>query len=183
MDIFLRPLVIYLFLLVILRLAGKRTLSEMSTFDFVLVLIISEATQNALVGDDHSLTRGMMVILILVALDRLAGLIKSRSERLERVIEGVPLVLVDHGKVREECLRESNVSVDDILQAARQTQGIARLEQIRYAVLESSGGISVIPMDDEPKDLERRIEAAVARALKSAASSDATACPAGSDER
>lgn len=169
MDVFARTVCIYLFLLVILRLAGKRTLSEMSTFDFVLLLIISEATQNALVDDDRSLTTGLAAILTLVALDRLVAVVKTKFPRMDKFIDGAPLMLVDHGRVLEDRMKRSNVGVDDILQAARLHQGIGRLEQIKYAVLETSGGISVIPMDEQA-DLERRIElaveAAVTRALR-----------------
>ncbi|WP_298231206.1 DUF421 domain-containing protein [uncultured Azohydromonas sp.] len=167
MDVFARTFFIYLFLLVILRLAGKRTLSEMSTFDFVLLLIISEATQNALVDDDRSLTSGLAVILTLVALDRLVAVVKTKFPRMDKFIDGAPLMLVDHGRVLEDRMKCSNVGVDDILQAARQHQGIGRLEQIKYAVLETSGGISIIPMD-EHADLERRIEMAVEAAVKRA---------------
>lgn len=165
MELLLRAAAVYVFLLLILRLAGQRTLSEMSTFDFVLLLIISEATQNALVDDDRSLSGGLAVILTLVALDRMVAWLKRRSPRIEHLIEGVPLTLVDHGRVLEERLHRSRVTHDDILQAARQTQGIARLEQIKYAVLEVSGGISIIPMDSDD-ELERRVEAAVVRALQ-----------------
>jgi uncharacterized membrane protein YcaP (DUF421 family) len=167
MDVFARTVCIYLFLLVILRLAGKRTLSEMSTFDFVLVLIISEATQNALVDDDRSLTTGLAAILTLVALDRLVAVMKTRFPRMDKFIDGTPLMLVDHGRVLEDRMKRSNVSVDDVLQSARQHQGVGRLDQIKYAVLESSGGISVIPMD-EHADLERRIEKAVEAAVERA---------------
>jgi uncharacterized membrane protein YcaP (DUF421 family) len=165
MDAVLRTVAVYLFLLLVLRLAGKRTLSEMSTFDFVLVLIVSEATQNALLDGDRSLSSGLAVILTLVAVDRIAAWLKWRSARLERLIEGAPQMLVEHGRVLEDRLAASRVTVDDILQAARHTQGIGTLERIRYAVLEASGGISIIPADDGPA-LERRIEAAVARALE-----------------
>jgi uncharacterized membrane protein YcaP (DUF421 family) len=168
MDIVARAFFVYLFLLIILRLAGKRTLSEMTTFDFVLLLIMSEATQNALVDDDRSVTTGLAVILTLVALDRLVAVIKRKSPRLEKFIEGTPLMLVDHGRLLEERMKRSNVTIDDILQTARQTQGIGRLEQIKYAVLESSGGISIIPTDDEHEELERRIEAAVEAAVERA---------------
>ncbi|WP_119155071.1 DUF421 domain-containing protein [Caldimonas tepidiphila] len=168
MDVFLRTFVVYLFLLVILRLAGKRTLSEMSTFDFILLLIISEATQNALVDDDRSLSNGLAVILSLVALDRMLGFLKWKYSALEKVAEGTPLVLVDHGKVLQEAVDRSRVTRDDILQAARQNGGIARMDQIKYAVLEASGGISIIPME-APRDdegLERRIEEALLRVLQ-----------------
>jgi uncharacterized membrane protein YcaP (DUF421 family) len=166
MDLVLRASAVYVFLLVVLRLAGRRTLSEMSTFDFVLVLIVSEATQNALLDDDRSLSAGLAVILTLVALDRAAAWLKSRSGRAERLIEGGPLTLVDHGRVLQDRLDASRVTVDDVLQSARHARGIGTLAEIRYAVLEPSGGISVIPMDDRA-ELERCIEAAVARALAS----------------
>ena len=166
MDTVLRAIVVYLFLLVVLRLAGQRTLSEMTTLDFVLVLIVSEATQNALLDGDRSLTTGLVVILVLVSLDRLAAALKSRSKAIERIVEGTPLLLVDHGRVLEDRLARSRVTLDDIMQAARQRQGIGSLERIRYAVLEASGGISVIPLEEDPAELERRIEAAVARALR-----------------
>ena len=136
----------------------------MSTFDFILVLIISEATQNALVDDDRSLSNGLAVILTLVALDRLAAVLKSRFQRVEQILEGMPLTLVDHGRLLEDRMKKSNVTLDDILQAARRTQGIGRLEQVKYAVLEASGGISIIPVD-ENAELEKKIELAVNRAL------------------
>lgn len=164
MDVVLRTIAVYVFLLAVLRLAGKRTLSEMSTFDFVLVLIVSEATQNALIVDDHSLSNGLAVVLALVAMDRLASGLKRRFPRLEKVVDGTPLTLVDHGRVLQERLDASRVTLDDVLQAARHTRGLRRLEQIRYAVLEPSGGISVIPMEDLD-EIDRRIEQAVLRAL------------------
>lgn len=147
MDLFARTFAIYLFLLVLFRLTGKRTLSELSTFDFILLLIISEATQNALIGEDRSLTAAAVVILTLVLLDLGLSFVKKRSKTVETLTEGVPLVLVDHGRPIEEHLKKSHVTYGDILQSARQSQGLERMSQIKYAVLESSGGISVIPMD------------------------------------
>src|SRR5690606_19739624 len=86
------------------------------------------------------------------------------SARIEKFTEGVPLVLVDHGKVMDEFLKKSHVTADDILQTARHTQGLERMEQIKYAVLEISGGISIIPMEAElEKMLDRRIQAALER--------------------
>ncbi len=167
METFLRTVVIYLFLLVLLRLSGKRALSELSTFDFVLLLIISEATQNALLGDDYSVTTGMVVILTLILLDLGLSALKKRFKKVERISEGGPLVLVDHGKVLEERMQKSMVSRDEILHAARQNQGLERMEQVKYAVLESSGGISIIPMTPNIEELlDRRIEQALERRLK-----------------
>ncbi len=164
MEFFLRAFVIYLFLLVLFRLTGKRMLSELSTFDFILLLIISEATQNALVDDDKSLATGMAVILTLVMLEVAMSYLKKRFKPLEKIMEGAPVVLVDRGKVIEEHLTKTHVSRDDILQTARQHRGVERMDQIKYAVLETSGGISIIPMASEIEAmLDRRIEAALER--------------------
>lgn len=164
MEVFLRTASIYIFLLVLFRLIGKRTLSELSTFDFVLLLIISEATQNALIGEDYSLVTGMTAILTLVMLDLGMSYFKKKFKRVEKFAEGAPLVIVDHGKVLEEYLRKTHVTEDDILHSARQSQGLERMEQIKYAVLETSGGISIIPMEPKIEEmLDRRIEAALAR--------------------
>lgn len=164
MEFVVRAFVIYLFLLVLFRLTGKRMLSELSTFDFILLLIISEATQNALVGDDKSLTTGMAVILTLVMLEVAMSYLKKRFKSVEKAMEGAPVMLVDRGRVIEEHLTKTHVSRDDILQTARQHQGLERMDQIKYAVLETSGGISVIPVEPEIETLlDQRIEAALAR--------------------
>lgn len=164
MEIFLRALAVYLFLLVIFRLTGKRTLSEISTFDFILLLILSEAIQNALVDDDKSVLGGMAVILTFVLLDLGLSIIKRRFGIIEKITEGVPVVLVDHGKILEEHLKKTHVTKSDILQTARMTQGLERMNQIKYAVLEISGGISIIPMESDIEEmLDRRIQAALER--------------------
>ncbi|TCP08728.1 DUF421 domain-containing protein [Caldimonas thermodepolymerans] len=167
MDVILRTLAIYLFLLVLFRLAGKRALSELSTLDFILLLIVSEATQNALIGDDHSLVTGMTVILTLVLMDLGLSVVKSRSATIEKIVEGTPLLLVEHGRVLHGPMRRSLVTEDDVLQSARLTHGLERLDQIRFAVLESSGGISIVPRDDAPDAdaIARLVEQAVRRAL------------------
>ena len=170
MDLVLRSIAIYVFLLVLVRLTGQRTLSELSTFDFVLLLIVSEAVQNALVNDDRSLVSGMIVVLTLVLLDLGLSILKSRSRRLEDVAEGAPVVLVDRGRVLQDRLKQTLVTEDDILQTAREAQGLERMDQIKYAVLETSGGISIIPASrPEDEGLDERIERAVRKALGRAA--------------
>jgi uncharacterized membrane protein YcaP (DUF421 family) len=167
MEFFLRTLAIYLFLLVLFRLTGKRTLSELSTFDFILLLIISEATQNALIDDDKSLVAGLAVVLTLVLLDLAMSYLKKRFGVIEKITEGVPVVLVDRGKVIQEHLDKTRVTVSDILQTARLTHGLERMEQIKYAVLETSGGISIIPAGpDLDAILDHKVDAALNRRLK-----------------
>lgn len=148
MDSVLRTVGLYVFLVVLFRVAGRRTLSEMTNFDFVLLLIISEATQQGMLGDDYSITNALLVIVTLVFLDILLSLAKQRVPRLERVLEGGPTVIVVDGRPREELMRRERIGVDDVLQAARRLQGLERLDQIKYAILESSGGITIIPRTD-----------------------------------
>src|SRR5213078_3333076 len=144
-----RALAMYLFLLVLVRVSGKRTLAEVTVFDFILLLIISECTQQAMTGNDFSVTDGFLLVLTLVTVDRLSDWVTSRSEHIDQVVSDAPLVLVDEGRVLHDRLKASHMRVDEILEAARTDQGLERLDQIKYAVLERSGGISVIPSKDD----------------------------------
>jgi uncharacterized membrane protein YcaP (DUF421 family) len=145
MDAVLRAAAIYFLLLVLFRIAGKRTLSDVTTFDFVLLLIIGEATQQALLGEDFSLTNAFLVILTLIGIDIALSLWQQHWPWLDQWLEGVPLVIVEHGQPLRERMQRARVSEEDILTAARERQGLARMDQIEYAVLERSGGISIIP--------------------------------------
>ena len=145
MDSVLRALAVYAFLLVLFRLAGKRSLSEMTSFDFILLLIISEAIQQALLDDDSSMTNGFLVVLTLVGVSIALSLIKQRSETLDKLLDGTPEIIIDNGRLLRERMNRARVDEGDIMQAARQQQGLERLDQIKYAVLERSGGITVIP--------------------------------------
>lgn len=148
MDSVIRPAVMYLFLMLVFRVAGRRTLSEMTNFDFVLLLIVSEATQQALIGGDASITGALLVILTLVGLDIGFSLWKQRVPRLQRWLEGLPTIIVEDGRPLREVMERARVDESDILVAARQSQGLERMEQIKYAILERSGGISIIPKPD-----------------------------------
>lgn len=145
MESVLRGAAVYLFLLVVLRASGKRALSQVTTFDFVLLLIISETTQQALLGEDFSLTNAFIVIITLAVIDQGFSLLGRRWRFFERLTEGLPLVILENGRLLEDRMRKENISREDILEAARENQGLERLEQIKYAVLERHGGISIIP--------------------------------------
>lgn len=145
MDSIARGLAVYLFLLLVFRLSGKRTLAQTTPFDLILLLIISETTQQAMVSDDRSMTNAALLILTLVGADILLGRLKRRYKLLHRVFEGLPLVLVRDGRLLEERAGASRVDKDDVLAAARLQHGVENLGQVRYAVLETSGAISVIP--------------------------------------
>jgi uncharacterized membrane protein YcaP (DUF421 family) len=145
METVLRAAAVYVVLLIIFRIAGRRTLAQMTTFDFVLLLIISEATQNALVGDDFSVTTATLAILTLVGLDIGSSLLKREIPVFGKIIDGVPTVLIENGRILSDRLRRARLSEDDVLEAARTSQGLERLDQIKYAVLEVNGGITIIP--------------------------------------
>ncbi len=145
MDSVLRAAVVYLALLVLLRLVGKRTLAETGAFDFVLLLIIAEATQQAMIDGDNSMTNAFLVILTLLALNVGFSLLKQRSEFVDRLVDDVPVLIVENGRLLRDRMDKARVDEKDILQAARQQEGLERLDQIKYAVLERSGGISVVP--------------------------------------
>lgn len=145
MSTILRAVILYIVLLVIFRIAGKRSFSQITTFDFVLLLIIGESIQQALLGEDFSLINAVLAVGTLVMLDILISLVKQRSPALDQVLESAPLILVENGKLIEDRMQRERVGKDDILEKARELQGLERLEDIQYAVLERSGGITIIP--------------------------------------
>jgi uncharacterized membrane protein YcaP (DUF421 family) len=145
MDVVLRAAAIYLILLIIFKIAGRRTLGEITTFDFVLLLVIGEATQQALLGNDFSLINSFLAIVSLIAIDITLSLIKERSPSVAKLIDGVAMIVVEDGKLLHERVRKARLDEDDILTAARETQGLERLDQIKFAVLENNGKISIIP--------------------------------------
>jgi uncharacterized membrane protein YcaP (DUF421 family) len=145
MDSIVRGAIGYLFLLTIFRVAGRRTLAQTTTFDLVLVLVIGGAARTALLGNDSSMTNAFLVITTLVALDVGFSLMKRRWPRFDRWFEGMPLVVVEDGKPLSDRMSWARIDEEDILEAARIRQGLGRLDQIQYAILERSGGISIIP--------------------------------------
>ena len=145
METVLRAASMYLVLMVVLKIAGRRTLLEMTSFDLILLLIISEATQQALLGNDFSVTGATLTIITLVTMDILFGFMKSWLPRLELLIDGGPLVLVENGRLLPKRARKAGITEADILLSARTSQGLERLEQIKFAILEKNGKISIIP--------------------------------------
>ncbi len=142
-----RGAVIYVFLLILFRIMGKRSLNETTTFDFILLLIISEVTQQALVGEDFSITASALLITTLMGLDMIFTFLKQKSSLFGRIVEGAPLVIVDHGKPLKTRMKKTQVDEEDILHAARFNFGLEKMDEIKYAVLEKDGTISIIPFD------------------------------------
>lgn len=145
MDTILRAAVIYIFLFLAFRAAGKRSLTDITTFDFILLLIIAETTQQALIGDDFSITTAVLLISTLILIEIGLTALKQRYHRFDRLMEGEPVVLVENGRPLQERLDIERVDLDDILEAARRWRGLERIDQIKFAVLERDGNITIIP--------------------------------------
>jgi uncharacterized membrane protein YcaP (DUF421 family) len=146
MESVLRAVAIYGILLILFRITGKRSLGQITTFDFILLLIISEAIQNGMVGQSHSLTNALVLVVTLVVVDVGLSLLKRRSPRLERYLDGTPVLIVERGRPLQDRMDQSRIEVSDVLSAARR-EGLERMEQVKYAVLERNGQISIIPWD------------------------------------
>jgi len=147
MDAVLRALVVYFVLLIIFRIAGNRTLAQMTSFDLILLLIISETIQQALIGSDQSITHALLLVLTLVGAAVLLSLLKQKSPTLERLLEGAPVVIIEKGQVHQERMDKMRVDEADIMEAARQQEALRRLDEIDWAVVERNGDITVIPKE------------------------------------
>jgi uncharacterized membrane protein YcaP (DUF421 family) len=138
-----RVVIVYVVLYVGLRFGGKKHVGELSPFDLVVLLILSETVQNAMIGDDTSLTGGLVSAMTLLVLAQATGYATWRSKRFGRTIEGVPKILVRHGHCCEEVMAREQVSISELTSAMRQ-QGCANITDIRIALLENDGRISII---------------------------------------
>jgi len=147
LDVALRTSVVYLALLVGLRLTGTRQLGQMSTFDLVLLLIIANAVQNAMVGPDTSLAGGLVAAGVLIGWHRIVDWWRLRSRGFARILAGEGIMLIHNGAIlHEHCVR-AGITRDELLQALRE-HGVAQVEDVMLAVLEPDGAISVVRYDD-----------------------------------
>jgi uncharacterized membrane protein YcaP (DUF421 family) len=153
-NIVLRTLSVYLVVLIGLRLAGKREIGQMTVFDLVVLLLLANAVQNAMVGPDSSLLGGVLAAGVLLTLNALVARLGLRWPRLRRLTEGTPSLLVLHGEAISKQLRREGLD-QETLEAALREHGVARLEDVEMAVLEIDGSISVVPIDAETHTIKR----------------------------
>jgi uncharacterized membrane protein YcaP (DUF421 family) len=139
-----RTLIVYLALLIGLRLVGRRELGQMTPFDLVVILLIANSLQNAMVGPDTSVAGGLASAFTLLAANWILNRLRARIPWLRRVAEGEPILLVSGGKVLSEHLRRSGIDLDDLEQAVRE-HGVAKLAEVDTAILEVDGTVSIIP--------------------------------------
>ena len=141
-ELVLRSLIVYFALLFLLRITGKRQIGQLSPFDLILLLLISEAVQNSIVASDDSLIGGLIAVATLIAANYLVGLATFKSRRLERAVDGRPQVLIHEGKIFEDVMRESKMTRKELDTALRH-EGFFEISKIKLAILETNGEISV----------------------------------------
>jgi uncharacterized membrane protein YcaP (DUF421 family) len=146
----LRPLVIYGFLVVALKLTGKRELAQLNPFDLVVLLMLANTVQNAIIGDDNSVTGGIIGAVALLATNYVVVRFLFEHPTLDELVEGQPDVLIENGKVRQEGCREELITLPELEQAARR-QGFGSLDEVQRAVLEPGGTISFIAKKPTPE--------------------------------
>ena len=144
----LRACVIYVLVMVLVRVSGKRAVGQFTPFDLVLLILIGNAVQNGINGGDNSLTGAVIMATTLIALNYLVAWQTSRNRMVERWVEGEPVVLARDGKVFRQVLRRELVSHDDFAEALRMNN-IDDVGDVRLALLETNGRISVIPRERE----------------------------------
>jgi len=170
----LRPIVVYVFLIIGLRIAGKREMAQLNPFDLVVLLTISNTVQNAIIGEDNSVTGGVIGAATLLVVNHIVVRFLYNHEKLDRLIEGDPDVLIENGKVRMDQLKKELLTLSE-LEAAAHKQGFESLDSIDRAVLDPGGTVSFVarkPSSDDTRhsELLARLDAMTAQiaALKAA---------------
>src|SRR5919197_918177 len=143
MDIVLRAVFLYAFVVFVMRVIGRRELSSMTPFDLVLLIILGDAIQQGLTQDDYSVTGAVLAVATIATLQVATSYVSYRSKRARRVLEGDPIVIVDHGDLVDANVARERMTLDDITEEARQQQ-ISSLDEVEWAILEANGSISFI---------------------------------------
>jgi len=139
----IRAAAVYFFLLVAFRLTGKRQLGQMSSFDLVVLLIISNIVQNAMIGNDNSITGGLIGATTILAVNYAIARLVVANKSAERLIEGAPTLLIHNGKCIEKNLRRELLTRDELMAALRR-QGILSMDEVHVALLEETGAITAV---------------------------------------
>jgi uncharacterized membrane protein YcaP (DUF421 family) len=154
LEIIARTVLVYLVVLIGLRVSGKREIGQMTIFDLVVLLLIANAVQNAMVGPDNSLLGGVVAALVLLVLNAMIAWIRMRSPGIRRLVEGSPTLLVLHGEILEKNMRREGMD-QETLETAFREHGVPSLSEVEMAVLEIDGSISVVPLEGQTKRVKR----------------------------
>lgn len=153
-NLIIRAVVVYLAVVILLRISGKKQLGQLGATEFVAILLISNAVQNSMNGGDNSLAGGLILAVTLVALSSLISFLNYKSNFFSMLFEGTPTLLVHKGKSIPKHLRREQMSEMDLTTMLRK-QGIHRIEDIDTAILEADGTLSVAKLTDPPLDRQR----------------------------
>ena len=143
MDIAIRAVVLYAFLVFLMRVIGRRELSSLSGLDLVLLIVLGDAIQQGLTQDDYSVTGALIAISTIAAVQSLTSYLSFRSGRFRKVLEGNPIVVVQDGKLIARNLKRERMSPDELSEAMRQQQ-IATFDEVAWGIIEANGKISFI---------------------------------------
>ena len=143
MDLVLRAIFLYFFVFAITRVIGRRELSELAPFDLILLIVVGDAIQQGLTQDDYSLTGAVLVVGTFAILQLITSYASFKIVRLRPLLEGEPIVIIQNGRILERNLNRERLTADEVAEEARQQQ-ISSLDQVEWAVLESSGKISFL---------------------------------------
>jgi uncharacterized membrane protein YcaP (DUF421 family) len=143
-ELVVRGIVVYVFLLILLRITGKRQVGQLAPFDLVLLLVLSNAVQNSMSGGDNSLIGGLILAATLIVLNYLVSKATYHSRKFEEFIDGKPEVLVHDGKLYEEVMKHSQITQHE-LHAALREAGVTNVKDVQYAILENNGHITIMP--------------------------------------
>jgi uncharacterized membrane protein YcaP (DUF421 family) len=145
MDSVIKATIVFFVLWAIIRISGRRTLGEMTAFDFVLFLIIGGSTQRAITGQDYSLINALLLVATFVVLDIGLSIVELKWPASRPILNAMPMILVENGYLMTHRMRRARVTEDNILEAARRLHGLECMEQIKFAILESTGEITIVP--------------------------------------
>jgi uncharacterized membrane protein YcaP (DUF421 family) len=143
MDIALRAIVLYVFIVLVTRVIGRRELSSLSPFDLILLIVLGDAVQQGLTQDDYSVTGALIAVSTIATLQVLTSYVSFRSGRARKVLEGLPIVLVERGEVIQRNLRRERMTEDEVAEEMRMQQ-IASFDEVQWAILETNGSISFV---------------------------------------
>ena len=146
---------VYVFIIVAIRLFGKKELAQLSVFDLVFILLISNAVQNAMVGSDSTLTGGLIAAGSLFIVNYLFKLIAYKFPRIGKIVEGEPLMLIYHGKLKRNNMDKAKLSLDEIEETVRE-HGVKSIKEVDLAVLEMDGNISILSNEFKRKTTKKR---------------------------
>jgi len=149
-----RPVIVYGFLILALRLAGKRELAQLNPFDLVVLLTLSNTVQNAIIGDDNSVSGGLIGAATLLVVNYLVVRFLFAHERVDRLVQGEEDVLIDHGKVQEDHLKRELLTKQE-LEIAAHRQGFTNLQEIDRAAIEPGGGIFFSGRKPTPDEMQQ----------------------------